>query len=281
MAQTSGPPGDTHGAIPRLDIPTVGAFSPRLGAGSMLYVSARNDGHALWRLEQGVATELWHAPRTRVVGGPAVSPDGERIAFTTENEGGTRIRVIDAKGRAARTLAVGLEVRGAPAWTPDGRSVTVALDTGPEPRVHTLALDGRSVEPLVDGYSVNPLWSTDGRMLVYADADTGPEFPLRATGPDGKQVDIPDIRLPRGSRRAVFVPGRGSLIVLRGEMRHTNFWHIDLGTGEQRQLTDFGPEFTIRDFDVSADGREIVFDRRRENSDLALIELPPLRGAGR
>ena len=64
-------------------------------------------------------------------------------------------------------------------------------------------------------------------------------------------------------------------------MRHTNFWHVDLATGEQRQLTDFGPEFTIRDFDVSADGREIVFDRRREDSDHALIHLSPGRGAGR
>ena len=69
------------------------------------------------------------------------------------------------------------------------------------------------------------------------------------------------------------MPGRRALIVLLGEMRHTNFWYIDLDTGERRQLTDFGLEFTIRDFDVSADGREIVFDRRREDSDLALIEL--------
>jgi hypothetical protein len=56
-------------------------------------------------------------------------------------------------------------------------------------------------------------------------------------------------------------------------MRHNNFWYIDLDTDERRQLTDFGREFAIRDFDVSADGREIVFDRRQENSDLALIEI--------
>ena len=45
-------------------------------------------------------------------------------------------------------------------------------------------------------------------------------------------------------------------------MRHNNFWYIDLDSGARRQLTNFGREFTIRDFDVSADGREIVFDRR-------------------
>jgi Tol biopolymer transport system component len=263
----------------RLDIPTVGAFSPRLAAGSMFYVSAGNDGHVLWRLEGGSATKIWSAPRTRVVGGPSVSPDGERIAFTAENETGTRIQVVDAKGGAVRTVEVSKDARGAPAWSPAGDSITVALDTGAEPRVHAVALDGHVAKPLVDAYSINPLWSTDGRLLVYVDADTGPEFQLRAVGAGGEKVNMPDVRLPRGSRRAVFVPGRRALIVLRGEMRHTNFWHIDLTTGEQRQLTDFGPEFTIRDFDVSADGREIVFDRRREDSDLALIQLSPERGA--
>jgi Tol biopolymer transport system component len=257
----------------RLDIPTVGAFSPRLANDYLVYVSARNDGHTLWKLEGGIATELWSAPQTRVVGGPAVSPDGQRIAFTAEDDRGTRVHVVDAKRRAVRTLSGTLEARGAPAWSPAGDAITVALDTGTEPRLHSVSLDARSTNLLVDGYSINPVWSTDGRILVYADADTGPDFALKAVTADGSKIELPEIRLPRGSRRASFVPGRRALIVLRGEMRHTNFWHIDLDTGEKRQLTDFGLEFTIRDFDVSGDGREIVFDRRQENSDLALIEL--------
>jgi hypothetical protein len=56
-------------------------------------------------------------------------------------------------------------------------------------------------------------------------------------------------------------------------MRHNQFWYIDHETGSRRQLTNFGREFTIRDFDISTDGREIIFDRRHDNSDLALIEL--------
>jgi hypothetical protein len=61
-------------------------------------------------------------------------------------------------------------------------------------------------------------------------------------------------------------------VVLQGEMAHVNFWYIDLDTGEQRQLSDFGREFSIGEFDVSRAG-EIVFDRLSDNSDIALIEL--------
>jgi len=62
---------------------------------------------------------------------------------------------------------------------------------------------------------------------------------------------------------------------LRGEIAHKDFWLVDLETGSERRLTGLGPEFVVRDFDVSPDGREIVFDHVQENSDVVLIDLPP------
>ena len=55
-------------------------------------------------------------------------------------------------------------------------------------------------------------------------------------------------------------------------MNQKNFWVIDLESGRERQLTNFGRNFVIGDFDVSADGREIVFDREQDNSDIVLID---------
>jgi len=257
----------------RVIIPTVGAFSPRLGLDYVLYVSATNDGHAIWKFANGSATELWSAPQTRIVGGPAISPDGQRIAFSAEDDHGTRVYVLDTARRQVRTLSDSLEVRGAPAWSGDGRSIIVAVNEGAEPHLFNVPLDSGASSALVSSYSVNPIPSTDGELVVFSDADVGPEFPLKAVSASGAEYTLPDIRLPRGTRRVSWMPGRRALVVLQGEMRHNNFWYIDLDTGERRQLTNFGREFTIRDFDVSADGREIVFDRRQENSDLALIEI--------
>ncbi len=69
-----------------------------------------------------------------------------------------------------------------------------------------------------------------------------------------------------------FLPGQKALVVLRGEMNHKNFWLIDLDSGRERPLTNFGLDFVVGDFDVSPDGREIVFDREQDNSDIVLID---------
>ena len=86
---------------------------------------------------------------------------------------------------------------------------------------------------------------------------------------------MPNLTLTRGARRLGFLPGRRALVVLRGEIEHKNFWLIDLDTGTERRLTNFGRDFIIKDFDVAGDGREIVFDRVQENSDIVLIERLP------
>jgi hypothetical protein len=40
-------------------------------------------------------------------------------------------------------------------------------------------------------------------------------------------------------------------------------------------LTNLAPDFNVRDFDVSPDGREIVLERVQERSDVVLVDLAP------
>jgi Tol biopolymer transport system component len=61
---------------------------------------------------------------------------------------------------------------------------------------------------------------------------------------------------------------------MKGDISHKDFWSLDLKTGDERQLTNLGHGSTIGDFDISPDGREIVFDRVREQSDIVLFDLP-------
>ena len=69
-------------------------------------------------------------------------------------------------------------------------------------------------------------------------------------------------------------------MVLRGALQHKDLWLIDLETGAEHQLTDLAPDFTVRDFDVSPDGSEIVLEQVQQHSDIVLLDISASAAAG-
>jgi len=246
--------------------------TPRLGADFLLYISWRGERQGIWSLTRGTTREIWSSAHSRIVGGPAVAPEGRRIAFSVEDNGRTLLYMMDNDGSHVRVLTDSLALRGNPAWAPDGQSVVSAVVRDGEPRLTRIFLNGDSPLPLVSEYSTDPAWSPDGRFLVYSGADVGTTFPLRAAAADGRPYPLPSVLLTRGARRVAFFRDPQALVILGGEIGHKNFWLLDLRTGAQRILAELPADFVIRDFDISAAGSEIVFDRVQVNSDLALIE---------
>ena len=56
--------------------------------------------------------------------------------------------------------------------------------------------------------------------------------------------------------------------------RSQDFWLLDLATKKTRPLSHLDNSATMRTFDITPDGKQIVFDRLRDNSDIVLIDLP-------
>jgi Tol biopolymer transport system component len=48
---------------------------------------------------------------------------------------------------------------------------------------------------------------------------------------------------------------------------------VDLESGKDRRLTELKSRNRIQSFDITPDGKRIVFDRWRDNSDIVLIDL--------
>jgi hypothetical protein len=61
---------------------------------------------------------------------------------------------------------------------------------------------------------------------------------------------------------------------MTGLQRRQDFSLLDLGTMKVRPLTSLTDPAAMRTFDITPDGKQIVFDRLRENSDIVLIGLP-------
>jgi Tol biopolymer transport system component len=265
---------EDHDVTAQVGAPTIllgNGVKPRISGDTTFYIASRAGRQGLWKLTQGDARELWSSATGRIIGGPAVAPDGQRVALTVSDGSTTLLYIVDATSGRVHVVTSALSLRGEPAWTPDGLALVSAVVRDGEPRLTRIPLDGQGPLPLVSEYSLDPLWSPDGRFLVFSGADVGTSFPLRAAAADGRPFPLPTLMLARGSRVA-FAGSSQTLVIMRGEPGHLSFWAADLATGKQRLLTELPPDFVARDFDISRGGGYIIFDRTEENADAALIE---------
>jgi len=265
-------------ALSRLKLETVRAASPRYGPDFLLYLSSRGGPEGLWKYKNGVETELWNGSDGTVSAAPAISADGTRIAFVVRSGEHASLYLMSSDGTDAHRLAEALDVRDAPSWSPDGRWVAVTVRQGGSNPLFKVPVDGGAPVRLVDGMLFNPVWSPDGRVILYSDASVGGAWVwLRAVTPEGKPIPLPGNLPSMGytGNRYRFLPDGKSLVMMQGLLWKQNFVMLDLATGNLRPLTNLRPEVRMQSFDVSPDGKQIVFDRYRQNSDVVLIDLPP------
>ena len=262
---------------PNVESPTLisaSALTPRFGPGFLVFVSARGGAPGIWILTQGTTRELWHDPSVHISGAPTVSPDGRRIAFTVDDGARARLLAMDKDGSHLTLLTDSLKLQGDPAWSPDGRSIISAALHDGEPRLTRIFLNGDPPVAMLGEYSMDPVWSPDGRFIVYSGPDIGTTLPVRAAAADGRPYAIPNVMLTRGARRLVMLKDGSALIVLRGDIGHKDLWSLDLQGHGERRLATLPPDFTVNDFDLAADGSELIVGRVDSNSEMALIERP-------
>lgn len=138
----------------------------------LAFVSDRDGNPQLWAvaLPDGAALQLTH--ETGPVSLPAWSPAGDRLAYFTAPDDTARVRtlkVTEASGAAAHSLATGLSGAGTPAWTPDGAGV--ALLQGTQLTIHAADGSGHTRRMTLLSEAAGPgngelQWSASGRMVA-------------------------------------------------------------------------------------------------------------------
>ena len=255
--------------------PNAHALSPRFGPDYVLMLSSKGGADGLWKMSGDSAQELWRGADGGLVSAPAVSPDGTRIAFAYRTQGRAGLSVMSANGTDIRLLTNAVDVRGSFSWSPDGQWIVFAgSSAGKATRLFKIASSGGSPVPLTEGISTHPLWSPDGRFIVYSEPVQGAGMRVKGMTPDGNPYPLPEIWVNYQTGTPYrFVPGTNTLIYLKeGDVRHQNFFRVELSTGGERQISDFRAGFEIRDFDIAPDGSRLLFDRLRPNSDVVLMD---------
>ncbi len=134
----------------------------------------------IWGLELTASGQIVHpaAPlisSTRLDGTPQISPDGRKIAFSSDRSGPVEIYICDADGRnVAQLTSMGGNSR-APSWSPDGLQVAFDSRTRGKADIFVVGVDGRPPTRFTSEPSdeVRPSWSKDGRWIYFRSDRSG------------------------------------------------------------------------------------------------------------
>ena len=181
---------------------------------------------------------------------------------------------MSADGSELQSLADKLDVQGSMGWSPDGSWIVIGGNDGSGAGLFKIPVAGGSPVRIVMGPAANPVWSPRGDLIVYSGQIVGQWSPMLAVTPDGAPVTLPEIRVLIQGERFRFMPDGARLVYMVGPYEAQDFWLLDLKTLKSRPLTRLENRAAMRTFDVTPDGKQIVFDRLRTNSDIVLIDLP-------
>ncbi|MGI8958954.1 MAG: hypothetical protein ACR2IV_04160 [Bryobacteraceae bacterium] len=308
--------------------PSGGTPQPLLGIGGpdvARGVSVR--GHTLVFAREISDENIWRLPvqgpkmirppkqlsvSTRDDMNPQPSPDGKRIAFSSNRSGSLEIWVSGSDGlNPMQVTSIGRGTNAWATWSPDGRFLAFNSDSSGNWDIYVVDAQGGKPRALTTRASEDaaPSWSRDGRWIYYQANRTG-TFQIWKIPPQGGTPI--QVTTNGGSRPAV--SGDGRFIYYA---RPDSIWRIPADGGEETLVLDHIPDadaghwvaangglyFLVREgaratlnflnfktgrispimpvekpWDVSAlavspDGRSLLFDQiDQSGSDLMLVE---------
>lgn len=157
-------------------------------------VTMRADGSARTRLTADGAFNLV----------PSISPDGSRIAYTSDRTGNQEIYTIAADGTDERQLTTSSFTFVGPKYSPDGTKLLVAMresPTDPNQDLYILNADGSGpLQRLTTGVenAESRSWSPDGTRIVFNNVvnGVGQIFVVNADGTGLKQITTNSANTP-------------------------------------------------------------------------------------
>ncbi len=197
----------------------------------------------------------------RAATGLALSPDGERLAWTVrdaafdpaarppeafdprkpgeaDQKAGwkvtTQLWMAPAAGGPARQLTFGAEAVSEPAFSPDGATVGFLRKAEGKARLHLLSLAGGEARPLDTG-------ALEPRAFAFS--------------PDGRRVAF-TAEAPPSAEEKRSAWESGGAVPWGHQWRPARLWVVDAAGGEPRAVT--GPEVHVAAFRWSPDGRRFA-----------------------
>jgi hypothetical protein len=199
--------------------------------------------------------------------GPAWSPDGAKIAFTTDRGTGIEdVYVINADGTGPVNLTNNAASDLGPAWSPDGTKIAFSTERDGNFEIYSMNADGTGQTRLTNNAAsdFNPAWSPDGTKIAFDRTAPGGDtevFTINANGTSATNItnspasdDAAPAWSPDGTKIAFYTDRDGNFEI----------YSMNAGGSAQTRLTnnaasDLDPAF-------SPDGTKIAFYTDRDGN---------------
>jgi TolB protein len=118
---------------------------------------------------------------------PAWSPDGKRIAFSSDRDGDLNVYVMGADGKNVTRLTRDHTDR-LPSWSADGKTIVFCRATDDGSRIYSVPAAGGEAKELGEGDGWDPAFSPDGKKVLFTSMRDGGGFRVYVMDADGKNV---------------------------------------------------------------------------------------------
>ena len=250
--------------------------------GSRLAASRTEGTSDIWLLDmkRGVTSRLTSHPAFEL--SPEWSPDGRRIAFTSNRRGPSQwalfMKAVDGSGEEEVLVDLGLATTSPTDWSRDGRFILYAMVPPNTPRdIWALSLEGerRRFPVLETNFNeTNAQFSPDGKWIAYQSDESGRvEIYVQPFPGPGRKVRISvnggvQARWRRDGKELFYLGSDNRLMAVPVQL-DTRGENVDVGTPVPLFPTRLAGEprnDSARHYMVSPDGQRFLLDTLTEVS---------------
>jgi serine/threonine-protein kinase len=177
---------------------------PSVGAnGVLVYRPGQEDvaAHLVWTDDQG-AVEDTIGEAARGLQGPALSPDGTRLAYVAEENGAGEIWVHDLVRDTRSRLTFTPDEEFGPVWIPGRDWVAFSSPRENDSRILAKSADGSGTTRVLAEHAVSPTFTPDGRTMIYQSSGDDAGALLRVEWESGSPPDT----VMRGTSSNLYSP---------------------------------------------------------------------------
>ncbi len=137
---------------------------------ALYYTSYKLGAPCIWYQDLRSGARKNFADYPGMIGSPAVSPDGRKVAMVLAKGGSVNIYVGDAEGGGVKQLTFTAEDNSSPCWSPDGKWICFASKVNERRALSKVPAEGGHMERIPTSGISNPSepdWSPDGKWIAF------------------------------------------------------------------------------------------------------------------